>query len=208
MAEAQAKSKGYGIGWEWNQGTIKPNGNTFSFSEDSSQAVVVTGDLLPYQESSNSQSSYSLGTSTNGWKELHVVTYYGKNGSSDERIKNSIEELPNKYEQFFDKMQPTRYKYNDGTSNRYHTGFIAQQLVKSLEESGLTTQDFAGVMLYHPGEEDECWYLRRDEFVALNTWQIQKLKARVKQDEETIELQDIYIKKLEERIEKLEQKLL
>ena len=105
-------------------------------------------------------------------------------------------------------MEPTRYKYNDGTSNRYHTGFIAQQLVESLEESGLATQDFAGVMLNHPGEENECWYLRRDEFVALNTWQIQKLKARAKQAEDTITLQDAYIKKLEERIEKLEQRLL
>jgi hypothetical protein len=27
--------------------------------------------------------------------------------------------------------------------------------------------------------EEKKWYLRRDEFIALNTWQIQKLKTRV-----------------------------
>jgi hypothetical protein len=41
-------------------------------------------------------------------------------------------------------------------------------------------------MLNHPGEEDECWYLRRDEFVALNTWQIQLLKPRMTAAEEEI----------------------
>jgi hypothetical protein len=41
------------------------------------------------------------------------------------RMKNSIEQLSNQYEAFFDFMEPTRYKYNDGTSGRYHVGFIA-----------------------------------------------------------------------------------
>jgi hypothetical protein len=44
---------------------------------------------------------------------------------SDIRLKNSIEHLSEKYELFFNAMQPVRYKYNDGTSNRFHTGFVA-----------------------------------------------------------------------------------
>jgi hypothetical protein len=46
--------------------------------------------------------------------------------------------------------------------------------------------DFAAVMLEDPGEDGECWHLRRDEFVALNTWQIQKLKSRVSELEDKI----------------------
>ena len=117
------------------------------------------------------------------WGTLTNITF-----DSDERLKNSIEKFSNEYDVFFDMLQPKRYKYNDGTSNRYHTGYIAQEVVKSLEESGLSTFDFAAVMLRYPGTEREKWQLRRDEFVALNTWQIQKLKARVTELENKIEL--------------------
>ena len=106
--------------------------------------------------------------------------------TSDARVKNSIECLPDSYERFFDMLSPKRYKYNNGTSGRYHTGYIAQEVVKSLEEAGLSTSDFAAVMLKDPGTEAECWELRRDEFVSLNTWQIQKLKARVAQLEDIL----------------------
>jgi hypothetical protein len=105
---------------------------------------------------------------------------------SDFRIKKNIEQYDLRYEQLFDSLQPCRYKYINGTSDRYHTGFIAQEVVDSLDNAGLTTQDFAAVMLEDPGEDGECWHLRRDEFVALNTWQIQKLKSRVSELEDKI----------------------
>ena len=150
----------------------------------------------------------SLGTPTEEWYriygyDLYYTNKYDKNSQSDIRVKNSIEPLDGKYDCLFDKMSVVRYKYNEGNSNRYHTGFIAQQLVTSLEESGLTTQDFAGVVLNNPGEEDECWYLRRDEFVALNTWQIQKLKPRVSTLEQTIVDCENRISKLETEIQNL-----
>ena len=103
-------------------------------------------------------------------------------------LKNSIEEYPDEYDVLFDGLKPKRYKYNNGTSDRYHTGFIAQDVVESLEDAGLTTQDFAAVVLRGMGTEDEYWALRRDEFVSLNTWQIQKLKKRVQELEDKISL--------------------
>ena len=99
--------------------------------------------------------------------------------SSDERVKKDIESLSEQYETLFDLLSPKRYKYIEGTSNRYHTGYIAQDVVSALTAAGLDTSDFAAVMLEGGGTDKECWKLRRDEFVALNTWQIQKLKARV-----------------------------
>ena len=107
---------------------------------------------------------------------------------SDEKMKNSIENYSLKYSIFFDKLNPIRYKYNDGTSNRYHTGFIAQQVEKAILWSGLTTQDFAGFIRSIETETDptsgeeiqvERCYLRYEEFIALNTNEIQKLKKRV-----------------------------
>jgi hypothetical protein len=51
-----------------------------------------------------------------------------------------------------------------------------------------------------PGTEKECWYLRRDEFVALNTWQIQKLKPRVTQLEEELSTLKARLQELEGKI--------
>jgi hypothetical protein len=99
---------------------------------------------------------------------------------SDANVKNSISVLDEAYDGMFDNLMPCKYKYNHGTSDRYHTGFIAQEVVSAIKYAGLTTQDFAGVVHLDKPNENGCeWLLRRDEFVALNTWQIQKLKQRV-----------------------------
>lgn len=138
-------------------------------------------------------SVYISGMSTSSATWLNVISAANAwaNSSSDERIKNSIEDLPSAYESLFDSLTPRRYKYNDGTSGRYHTGFVAQEVVSAVESSGLSTQDFAAVVKEFPDSDIECWHLRRDEFVALNTWQIQKLKARVKELETIVsQLQD------------------
>lgn len=106
--------------------------------------------------------------------------------TSDFRYKNSIVELPQVYSILFDNLIPKRFKYNDGTSNRFHTGFIAQDVNEAIKNSGLTTQDFAATVLFNKGEENEQWTLRYEEFIALNTWQIQKLKQRVTELENEI----------------------
>jgi hypothetical protein len=43
----------------------------------------------------------------------------------------------------------------------------------------MSSEEFAGLVTLYPNTEKEEWYLRYSEFIALNTWQIQKLKARV-----------------------------
>ena len=93
-------------------------------------------------------------------------------------MKKNISLYDDRYDVLFDNLIPCRYKYINGESDRFHTGFIAQEVVQALEDSGLTTKDFAAVCQESIGE-DGIWYLRRDEFIALNTWQIQKLRARV-----------------------------
>lgn len=107
------------------------------------------------------------------------------NNISDIRMKKNISLYDDRYDVLFDNLIPCRYKYINGESDRFHTGFIAQEVVQALEDSGLTTKDFAAVCQESIGE-DGIWYLRRDEFIALNTWQIQKLKARVTELENKI----------------------
>ena len=45
----------------------------------------------------------------------------------------------------------TIYKYNDGTSDRYHTGFIAQDVESALNLAEISTKDFAGLVIDNMG---------------------------------------------------------
>jgi hypothetical protein len=96
--------------------------------------------------------------------------------NSDISLKNNIEPLDDRYTMLFDSLRPVRYKYNDGTSDRFHTGFIAQSVEESILSSGLSTQDFAAFIR----GENNC-SLRYEEFIALCVEQIQKLKLRVEE---------------------------
>lgn len=122
---------------------------------------------------------------------------------SDERLKDDFQSL-DKWEGFFDNLEPCAFKLKSGSSGRYHFGFKAQQVKESLEKAGLTTRDFAGFVttkydideddpetteLYEqlgikPG--DDVHGLIYTEFVALQHNEIQKLKARVKHLESEI----------------------
>ena len=105
--------------------------------------------------------------------------------SSDANEKNSIEQLDDRYDVFFDSLQAERFKYNSGTSNRYHTGFITQKVQSSLAAANIDESEFAGIITFDNGSESEevgqqvSSALRYHEFISLNTWQIQKLKARI-----------------------------
>lgn len=106
--------------------------------------------------------------------------------TSDINKKNSITTLPEEYSVLFDNLHPVTYKYNDGTSDRLHTGFIAQEVAEALAAAGIPTKDFAGLVISDPDTEDESWYLRYEEFIALNTQQIQKMKTHISELEERI----------------------
>lgn len=99
--------------------------------------------------------------------------------SSDERVKNTIvHDVAERYEEVYRKLQPARFKYNNGTSDRFHTGFIAQEVEQAIKDGGLTNQDLAA--LVHYSEEDGGRYaIRYGELIALNTAMVQKLMDRV-----------------------------
>ena len=85
-----------------------------------------------------------------------------------------------RYSSFFLYLKPTPYRMNKGTSGRFHLGFVAQDVERALMDSGIDTNDFAGFVRsaglndVHGEYEDQC-YLRYENFIALNTFMIQKL---------------------------------
>ena len=111
----------------------------------------------------------------------------GKILDSDQNLKHDIEPLSDKYSMFFDALEPKRFKYNDGTSNRYHTGFIAQDVYDAFNNAGLDSQEVgAYVHIDRSTYNDEHLGLRYEEFIALNTMQIQKAKSRITELEEKV----------------------
>lgn len=113
-------------------------------------------------------------------KTIKLRNSSGAAVTSDERLKNSFTEL-DKYDTVFENLVPCAFKYNDGTSGRFHFGFKAQDVKSALIENGFTTNDFAGFvqMADNPESEDYCGVedpmaLIYSEFTAWNTHMIQK----------------------------------
>lgn len=181
---ALSLSAGYGAAYITGGGAAATfnNGNAYITSSGSGY-VLVSGDTV------------TLGTT--------AKLSSGATITSDRNKKHSIEymdapenaETAAKYDAFFDGLRFARFKYDDGTSNRYHTALIANDVEESIIESGLTTQDvaaFCRMKEYAVDEKGmptdevigETCALRYDEFVGMlihraqrNTKEIAELKA-------------------------------
>lgn len=137
----------------------------------------------------------------------------GTTVTSDERLKNSFKGLGD-YEEFFMDLDPCAFKYNNGTSGRYHIGFKAQQVRDALTDNNLYSTDFAGYIKMNVSPDDDEYNGFTDElgliyteFTALNTYMIQnqqkKLitqKAEMEELETKLENQDKIIKILCEKL--------
>lgn len=98
------------------------------------------------------------------------------NSASDERLKTDIIEFESCYDNIFDNLKPVQFRYNIDP-DRLRLGFIAQDVKANFEAEGIN--NFGGVYM---GDGDDNYYrLIKEDFIALNTWQIQKLKNRVEE---------------------------
>lgn len=131
-----------------------------------------------------------LGVSSGKWRNIYATN--GTIQTSDKNEKNSIENIPEAYGTLLRNLKPKRYKMNDGTSGRYHTGFIAQDVEEAMKEAGISDLELAA-FIKSPAEEEtkegikQCpekgflYGLRYEEFIALNTMMIQDLINRVEE---------------------------
>ena len=134
------------------------------------------GDIVLGAKTNIGLSTEGTGTLDGTWKLSS-----GEAITSDKNLKHDITSLDDNYSSLFDALKPMKFKYNDGTSNRYHTGFIAQDVYEATVNAGLTTNDFAAYVEFTNEDDSMQCGLRYSEFVSLNTWQIQKLKKRVEE---------------------------
>jgi hypothetical protein len=97
--------------------------------------------------------------------------------SSDRELKKEIEPL-NDASEFVYSLNPCRYKYINGTSDRYHHGFIAQEVKESMGD------DDWGV--YVDDKETHEKGLRYEELIADLVATIQSQNERIKALEERL----------------------
>ena len=130
--------------------------------------------------------NYTIGIgSSSGSNQLYGTWYCNGSviNSSDRNAKNSIADIDEKYDTLFDGLRARLYRYNDGTSGRLHSGFVAQEVEEAMQAANVPTSDFAAFCVDGAGTDKERCGLRYEEFVSLNTWQIQKLKAHLREVE-------------------------
>lgn len=156
--------------------------------------------------------------------EGNAYSQTGQIITSDRNLKDNIKPLTDKHIKFFSLLQPVSFTYIDGTYGRAHIGFISQDVENAMYEAGLTDLDFAGFCKdvkkteitdedgnkRYETEVDEngdpiyAYYLRYDEFVALNTFIIQKLYGENQNMKKEIQELQQDNKNLNERLSYLE----
>ena len=131
--------------------------------------------------------------------------YLGYSGStaitSDRNMKTDILDIDDKYIDFFDRLRPITYKYDcpENKGHRDHIGFIAQEVEEALLASGLTTEQFAGIVIeeditLNPNYDtslsdeenaanethyDKIYSLRYEEFISLLVKKVQSLQYQI-----------------------------
>lgn len=146
--------------------------------DGNSEEVQIKGDVIP-----NADDVYNLGSPNFVWSAIYCST--NELNGSDRNIKNSIEALPEKYVRMFELVEPKRYKLNSGTSGRFHTGFIAQEVEAAMQKCGITSQEFAGWAAAKRKDGSETYFLRYSEFIPILWAKVREQEERLKRLEES-----------------------
>lgn len=148
----------------------------------------------------------NIGTPSRSWDML--CTKNGAIHSSDRNYKKDITVMGEKQEQLFNLLSPVIFKFIDSTHDRFHYGYISQDVEDAIIKSGLTTKDFAGFckdiklnedgspVLDKDGNQEYVYSLRYTEFIALNTHMIQKVQAENEKLKERIDSLESMIRQL------------
>lgn len=153
----------------------------------------------------------SLGKSDVRWKQIYCDT--STISTSDERLKQNIEELPDEVLEAWGEVEFYRFKFKSSVSEkglenaRYHTGVVAQRIKSIFEKHNLNASDY-GLFCYdewdcEPEERDEKGDIISPERPAGNEYSIRY--------EECLCMEAAYQRwradKIEERLRRLEERL-
>ena len=128
-----------------------------------------------------------------------VYTPSGTVSKSDKNSKHDINTLDiGNCKDFIMSLKPSKYKYNDGTSNRFHHGFIAQEVKEAMgtDDWGV----YVDTSVNSENSEEDYKALRYEEIIA-------DLVGTVQYQQNEIEKLKKQIATLTERMDRYEQGL-
>lgn len=203
--------KGVNIGRNTIECTVVINGNQLQIKTTTAidGSLGVTGNIFsknvnPIENSTSASTGYTLGTSELKWRYLY--SFSSAIQTSDKNYKHTISYDMENLDGVFNALKPCTYFMVGG--DRKHMGFIANEVEEAMNQNGMTIDDLSFVCKdpeyrlkdeNKPDEEENREYLydsegnqkyiyglKYTELHALEVWQIQKLKNRIKELEERL----------------------
>lgn len=191
----------------YGSGEVRVTENGVAMEHDDGGSVVCTnntsinGDYVfvdsawetfVFSEAFYSENAAYLGIYGNEWEAVYANT--GTIQTSDERKKTDIVRDVSKYRAFLLDLIPSCGKYIDGTSDRTHIFFVAQDVEKMMTKHGLTDLDFAGLIKSPVRDKltgeviDYMYALRYAEFIPLILDAVQQQEQRLQAVEKALGL--------------------
>lgn len=190
--------------------------STVYFGTAKSYSITTTGTTVlgtlttsthkPNTNSTSDTTGATLGNSNYKWRYLYA--YSSSIQTSDKNYKHTISYDMENLDGVFNALKPCTFYMVGG--GRKHMGFIANEVEKAMNQNGMTTDDLSFVckdpeyilkdetlpdeesnreyILDSDGNKKYIYGLKYTELHALEVWQIQKLKTKVKELEEEIML--------------------
>tara|TARA_R110001606_G_scaffold384692_1_gene547745 strand:- start:1915 stop:9147 length:7233 start_codon:yes stop_codon:yes gene_type:complete len=106
--------------------------------------ITLRGDLDPAKTSwtsTTANTNRDMGSTTFYWDSIYADDFHLQ---SDERAKENISDSQLGLD-FINEIRPVQYSMKESSKKRTRYGFIAQEISSSLDNAGLTTQDFKGL---------------------------------------------------------------
>jgi len=173
-------------------GSLSNNALRFTTNATSKWAILADGTFRAINDN-----TYSFGNGS-----FRATAIYAVNGTiqtSDIRQKTVVENYEMPGLNFVNGLNPIAFKWKDAkkkvvdedgnetweqkeeNEKRTHLGFSAQAVEQLVFDAGLTTQDFAGVVIDEDENGNKTYGLRSDQFIPILVKAVQELEARVKE---------------------------
>lgn len=140
-----------------------------------------------------------LAGSSNGTDAIYTFgasgTFHAKSVSqtSDEREKNILSGITEKYENLFMRLKPILFNWKTGADG-IHMGFGAQTTLDLAEKCGISANELAAV---HRSETEEPWSMSYTEIVPLTVQMTQKVTKKTVEQDQKIKILESHIQMLQ-----------
>lgn len=148
-----------------------------------------------------------------------VSSRKGFRNSSDERIKKDFKHFDDDFINSYMQLEPVKYRFKDDSDDKYHIGFKAQNVDKTLNTYGKKHDEQFGICVASHINQDyaekaygienmnEVYTLAYDELIGANTFMIQKTRKDLLYQAGKIDIHEAIINDLQFKIAKMEKKI-